>query len=260
MRGTFRAMGAFGGWVQDLSASVWRVLLVALLIAFALLALSDSADGESQPGSRSFQAPDQSTVPPTQWTCDGLAATIVGTPDGETLTGTSSADVIVAREGNDIILGLGGDDVICAGKGNDVVYGGAGFDILFGAQGNDSLYSADGPTANERADSRGARMFGGADSDKIYGSNKWDRMQGGPGNDQLFGYEGRDWLRAGPGNDAVDGGAGIDDQHGGNGRDDIEVTQADIVRGGAGLDLCRVTGEPALLRSCGRNVRESPLR
>ena len=101
-------------------------------------------------------------------------------------------------------------------------------------------------------------MFGGADSDKIYGSNKWDRMQGGPGNDQLFGYGGRDWLRAGPGDDAVDGGASIDDQHGGNGRDDIQVTTGDIVRGGAGLDLCRLTGEPALLRSCGRNVRETP--
>jgi hypothetical protein len=192
------------------------------------------------------------------WTCNGIPATIVGTPAGELLKGTPAADVIVAREGNDIIRGLGGDDIICAGKGNDIVYGGAGFDILFGAQGNDVLYAKNGATAFQRADNRGARMFGGADDDRIYGSNKWDRMQGGPGNDQLFGYEGRDWLRAGPGNDAVDGGPGIDNQHGGNGRDDIQVTNGDIVRGGAGLDLCRVTGEPALLRSCGRNIRETP--
>jgi hypothetical protein len=192
------------------------------------------------------------------WTCNGIPATIVGTPGGETLKGTPGADVIVAREGNDTIRGLGGDDIICAGKGNDIVYGGAGFDILYGAQGNDFLYAKNGATAFQRADNRGARMFGGADDDKIYGSNKWDRMQGGPGNDQLFGYEGRDWLRAGPGNDAVDGGASIDDQHGGNGRDDIQVTTGDLIRGGAGLDLCQLAGEPALLRSCGRNVRETP--
>ena len=83
-------------------------------------------------------------------------------------------------------------------------------------------------------------------------------MQGGPGNDVLVGYEGRDWLRAGPGNDAVDGGPGIDDQHGGNGPDTIDMTNGDTVRGGAGLDLCRIAwGQPVLLVSCGTNVRES---
>lgn len=193
------------------------------------------------------------------WTCGGLAATIVGTPASETLRGTSGVDVIVAREGNDLILALGGDDIVCAGKGHDTVFGGGGFDILFGAQGNDSLYSSNGASAADRADTRGARMFGGAGDDVIYGSNKWDRMQGGPGKDQLNGYEGRDWLRAGPGNDLVDGGPGIDDLHGGNGRDDIEMTNGDVVRGGAGLDLCRIgAGEPSLFRSCGLGVREAP--
>lgn len=195
------------------------------------------------------------------WMCGGVEATIVGTAESETLTGTPGPDVIAAREGNDTIMGLGGDDIVCGGKGNDIIYGGAGFDILFGAQGNDELYSSNGTATADRADTRGARMFGGADDDMIYGSNKWDRMQGGPGADQLFGYEGRDWLRAGPGNDAVDGGLGIDDLHGGNGRDDIEMTNADIVRGGAGFDLCRIgSGEPSLFRSCGFNERETPPR
>ncbi len=195
------------------------------------------------------------------WSCDGVPATLVGTPGPETLRGTAGADVIVAREGNDLILALGGDDIVCAGKGDDTVFGGPGFDILFGAQGDDSLYSSVGAAATERGDTKGARMFGGAGNDKIYGSNKWDRMQGGPGNDELNGYEGRDWLRAGPGNDVVNGGPGIDDQHGGNGRDDIEMTNGDIVRGGAGLDLCRIgAGEPSLFRSCGFNERETPPR
>lgn len=195
----------------------------------------------------------------TTWTCDGVPATLVGTPGADSLTGTEGADVIVARQGDDTIRALGGDDLVCAGKGNDTVFGGGGFDILFGAQGNDSLYAANGSDGPLRADSRGARMFGGVGDDLIFGSNRWDRMQGGPGNDELQGYEGRDWLRAGPNTDVVDGGPGIDDQHGGNGPDTIRVTAGDIVRGGAGLDLCTIlNGEPALFRSCGRNVREKP--
>ena len=193
------------------------------------------------------------------WTCMGLPATVVGTASDDILIGTSGTDVIVGREGNDTIDGRGGDDIICAGKGNDTVYGGDGFDVLFGAQGNDELFASSGPSESQRTDSRGARIFGGIGDDRIHGSDRWDRMQGGPGNDQLFGYEGRDWLRAGPGNDLLDGGLGVDDQHGGNGRDDIRTSRDDIVRGGAGLDLCHIVtgGQPALLRSCGSNVRES---
>lgn len=232
---------------MEIKGRIWAVALTLCLVSSIML---------SQPLGA---APSGSLA--AGWTCNGTPATIVGTSGSDTLMGTPGADVIVAREGDDTIHGLGGDDIVCAGKGNDVIYGGAGFDILYGAQGNDSLYAADGASAGERSDTKGARMFGGVGNDKIHGSNRWDRMQGGPGNDQLFGYEGRDWLRAGAGNDAVDGGPGIDDQHGGNGSDDINVTPGDIVRGGAGLDLCQITGgQPALLRSCGNNERETPPR
>ena len=193
----------------------------------------------------------------TAWTCNGLAATLVGTPGPDTLRGTAGVDVIVGREGNDVITGLGGDDIVCAGKGDDTIFGGDGFDIIFAAQGNDTIYAADGSTTATRADSKGARMFGGAGNDIIHGSNKWDRMQGGLGVDTLFGYEGRDWMRAGAGNDTVDGGAAIDDLHGGNGADVIEVTAGDMVRGGAGLDTCNLAGEPGLFRSCGRDQVEA---
>jgi Ca2+-binding RTX toxin-like protein len=88
------------------------------------------------------------------WTCDGIPATIVGTPNSETLRGTPGADVIVAREGDDRILAAEGDDIVCAGKGDDTVYGGNGFDILFGAQGNDKLYAAAGAATTQRADTR----------------------------------------------------------------------------------------------------------
>jgi Ca2+-binding RTX toxin-like protein len=194
----------------------------------------------------------------TLWLCNGLPATMVGTPNNDVLVGTSGKDVIFAREGNDTIRSLAGDDVVCAGKGNDVVFGGGGFDIIFGAQGDDWLYAANGASPAERADTRGARMFGGAGNDHLIGSTRWDRMQGGLGIDELYGYEGQDWIRAGGGNDFVDGGPATDDLHGGNGNDTIQLTSGDDVRGGAGLDLCRLgAGTANLFRSCGLNVRES---
>ena len=50
-------------------------------------------------------------------TCDGRAATIVGTDRDDELTGTP---------GDDVIAGLGGQDTIDGGGGNDVVCGDAG--------------------------------------------------------------------------------------------------------------------------------------
>ena len=185
--------------------------------------------------------------------CDGREATIIGTSGDDILNGTDGPDVISGLQGNDIIRGLGGDDVICAGLGNDAVYGGQGFDIIFGAQGADVIYAANGATSNMRADDRGARMFGGAGDDTIYGTSRWDRMQGGAGIDSLYGYEGRDWMRGGGDPDMIDGGNNIDDLHGGNGNDRIVVLGSDTVRGGAGAkDNCVIASgtTPTLLRSC----------
>lgn len=200
-------------------------------------------------GSTALQEPD----PATPVICDGREATIVGTFGDDVLTGTSGDDVISGLQGNDVLRGLGGEDIICGGIGDDVIYGGAGFDILFGAQGNDRMYSADGTSTSTRADTRGARMFGGAGDDTMYGSDRWDRMQGGVGADALYGFAGRDWMRGGGNNDVVDGGSNIDDLHGGNGNDWIVVDNSDTVRGGAGLnDRCTLAANatPALLVSC----------
>lgn len=215
------------------------VALISAVAGLTLILMAQTADAQ------------------TVWLCNGQPATIVGSPFDDTINGTNGDDIIVARQGDDIIKGGGGNDIICGGKGNDTIYGGAGFDIIYAAQGNDTLYSAAGSTSAARADTRGARMFGGAGNDTIYGSNRWDRMQGGLGNDSLYGFEGRDWQRGGGGNDHVDGGTGIDDLHGGNGRDTIELTNGDKVKGGAGFDLCNlVSGSPGSIRSCGLNERE----
>ena len=51
---------------------------------------------------------------PSGYSCNGKAATIVGTKKGEAINGTAGDDVIVALDGNDTIYGGGGNDTVCA--------------------------------------------------------------------------------------------------------------------------------------------------
>jgi hypothetical protein len=76
--------------------------------------------------------------------CNGVPATIVGTPKNDLIRGTAGRDVIVARAGADNIRGRGGNDLICAGRGNDVVKGGDGRDVIFGYYGRDKLKGGNG--------------------------------------------------------------------------------------------------------------------
>jgi Ca2+-binding RTX toxin-like protein len=110
-------------------------------------------------------------------TCDGLAATIIGTDGPDVITGTNKIDVIVALGGDDIINSGNGDDLVCAGDGNDVVNGGNGADTIFGGPGDDQLN----------------------------GENGDDNLDGGLGNDQLTGGRGADTC---DGYIGVDTGAG----------------------------------------------------
>jgi hypothetical protein len=80
----------------------------------------------------------------TAFTCDGHAATIVGTPGADHLVGTPGNDVIVALGGNDVVQGRGGNDIICGGSGNDTISGGPGNDTLLGGSGNDDLQGNNG--------------------------------------------------------------------------------------------------------------------
>ena len=219
--------------------------------------IAESPLGLSSPSGWSQPCPAADTAVTIVPTCNGVPATIVGTPGNDELRGTEGPDVIAGLQGDDIIWGLGGDDIICGGRGNDRLVGGQGFDIIYGAQGNDRLIAADAEESGT-ADTRGARMFGGAGDDKIFGSTKWDRMQGGPGKDSLYGYEGRDWIRGGAGDDEIYGMAGRDNIHGGNGNDAIFVQGADIIKGGAGKqDRCLAVGStqiPGSTRSCERRT------
>ena len=76
--------------------------------------------------------------------CNGLAATIVGTAGNNTINGTSGRDVIAGLGGVDKIYGGGGNDVICGGDGNDELEGGAGDDWLDGGAGASDSIRGDG--------------------------------------------------------------------------------------------------------------------
>jgi FtsP/CotA-like multicopper oxidase with cupredoxin domain len=118
--------------------------------------------------------PTPTPTPPPTPTCNGLVATIVGTPGDDVLTGGNGADVIQGLGGNDTITGAGGNDTLCGGDGNDTVNGNNGNDWVFGELGDDIL-------------------------------------SGGGGNDMLDGGDGNDALAGNNGNDTCDGGAGVAD-------------------------------------------------
>ncbi|MFC2177225.1 right-handed parallel beta-helix repeat-containing protein [Actinomycetota bacterium] len=126
--------------------------------------------------------------------CDGIPATIVGTPHAEHLVGTASRDVIVARGGDDVIDGRGGNDLICAGGGRDVVIGGGGGDTIHGGSGRDLLRGGSGNdilTGGTGADT----LFGGSGNDVLRGSGGTDTLIGNGGIDTATGGQGTDWCR-----------------------------------------------------------------
>lgn len=138
-------------------------------------------------------------------TCDGHAATIVGTSGGDDLNGTSGPDVINGLGGDDTIAGKGGRDRLCGGRGNDVIRGGAkgasrhsGNDRLFGGSGKDDLIGQD----------RNDDLFGFNGKDVLEGDDGADLLKGGRKDDRLFAGDGNDNLDGGENIDVCDGGAG----------------------------------------------------
>ena len=86
-------------------------------------------------------------------TCDGLAATIIGTANNDELVGTNGDDVIVGLGGDDNILGGDGNDTICGGDGNDNLRGEGGNDTLLGEADDDVMIGDNaGSNGNDSCD------------------------------------------------------------------------------------------------------------
>jgi uncharacterized delta-60 repeat protein len=195
----------------------------------------------------------QSSVIPATVTCQGLAATIIGTPgDDRPLVGASRADVIAGLGGNDQIIAQDGDDIICGGAGDDLVFAGSGSDSVEGNEGNDELNGdirQDGEPGNDvlRGNDGNDILFGELGNDILEGGAGRDTLLGGSGRDELLGGKGKDLLNGGPGNDVIRGGRGRDrivgDLPGEIGDDRIFGGKGDdTLFGGEGQDTIRGQG------------------
>jgi len=162
-------------------------------------------------------------------TCNGKAATHVGSDANNNIVGTPNADVIVGLGGGDVIDGGGGDDLICAGTGNDNVKGGAGKDDLRAEGGRDK---ASGESGNDKVTGGGGkdRLKGGSGKDRISGNGGKDVVAGNGGKDNLKGNGGPDTLKGGAAKDTLKGGGRRDRLFGGGGNDRL--------LGGGGNDSC----------------------
>jgi len=114
--------------------------------------------------------------------------------------------------------------------GNDTLYGGADTDWIFGGGGNDVLYG----------DTLGASIPGSA----TYNSGSSDYLDGGAGNDYVHGGGGDDIVRGGSNDDILHGDAGIDQLYGDAGSDYLFADAGDSsgnqtgqrLFGGSGID------------------------
>jgi len=131
---------------------------------------------------------------PSGLTCNGKAATIVGTNGPNTLYGTDGDDVIVALGGKDKVYGKKGNDTICLGDGKDYVEAGKGNDWVDGGTGKDTVYGDEGDDT----------LFGGNGNDVVNGDDGTDTLSGGQGNDDVGGGKGNDSLDGGPNTDKCD--------------------------------------------------------
>ena len=203
---------------------------------------------------------DSTTAPPAT-SCNGRAATILGTESSETIHGTSGDDVIVGRGGDDKIYGNGGNDTICGDEGADTLIGGGGNDTLLGGNGDDSLEGnsgrdklygnggsdvarfttansgvtvdlRDGTATGEGSDTVRLEHLVGSDfDDHLAGNSAYNNIAGGLGDDVIHGRKGRDYLHGKEGNDIILGGEQSDIIWGSDG--------ADVIKGGSGKDVLR---------------------
>jgi len=160
--------------------------------------------------------------------CNGVPATIVGTPGDDTIEGTNGDDVIVTFGGNDVVDGKDGDDIICLGDGADVGKGGGGQDQIYGGAGADKL----------RGQKGGDTLDGGRGGDTLIGGSGRDTLHGGSGKDDLKGGSGSDVLEGDGGEDTLTGGGGADTLRGGGDDDTLSGGgKGDTLKGGSGDDV-----------------------
>lgn len=157
---------------------------------------------------------------------------LFGGEGNDTLSSSDGADWLFGDEGNDSLLGGGGDDFLSGGLGDDRLNGGAGNDSIDGGAGNDTAVydglrsefeisytsgnwsitngvQTDTLTGVEFVEFSDdlialtdtniplAVIVGGADDDKLVGTNASEFLLGHGGKDVIYGRGGDDFLDAG---------------------------------------------------------------
>ena len=118
------------------------------------------------------------------------------------------------------------------------------------------LASAGPAQAKRQSGTSGAdRIVGTTKADVIKARGGRDRINGRGGNDRLYGGNGRDRLWGARGKDLLYGGSGRDQLWGGRGADhlnSVDGRRDRLIKGGPGIDLCRVDpADAANVRGCG---------
>jgi hypothetical protein len=151
-------------------------------------------------------------------TCQGVPASIVGTPGKDSESGTARPDVATMGRSRDYFWGHGGDDLVCGGSGNDHLVPGAGIDHVYAGPGQDVVVS----------DIRSVE----------------DKFYGGTGADDLWGASGKEVMRGGAGGDTLRAGRGSDKLYGWSGNDLLKAAlndrAHDYLEGGPGHDVCHI--------------------
>lgn len=193
---------------------------VALTECAASLVAKYDVDGRTPVIVQSEEAPTETSK--LQHSCNGVAATIVGSSGDDFIFGTIGTDVIAGLDGDDIVIGLGGEDLICGDGGDDILVLSIGFSqgypTLFGGFGDDSLVGS--PIADF--------IYGGWGNDTVWAGSGDDVVLGGPQAsacicddfDTAWGQDGSDLILGGQDTDHIWGGR-----------------NADILLGQGGIDL-----------------------
>jgi len=182
-------------------------------------------------------------------TCQGIAATRVGTIAADVINGTAGADVIVAGDGSDEINSGDGNDRICGGAGDDTIHAADGEDFVSGGPDADRIYG-------EGDDDTLLGNAGGGDND-----DTGDIINGGFGDDVLDGWVGDDTLQGGPDDDSIVGEDGNDTATFSGSGNEINASLTSNTANGAGSDglsgIENLSGSPqddTLTGSAGPNI------
>lgn len=150
----------------DMMVSDTKVIKITVMVDPDLVDATGSATLSNQAEVMSLITPDpdtnnNSTTEDTEVRpgCDGLLATIVGTPGHDNIAGTPNNDVIATLAGRDNISSGDGNDTICSGSGGDNINAGSGEDFVDSGSGNDRISAGPGDDT----------VDGGPDRDYIFG-------------------------------------------------------------------------------------------